>query len=144
MNRIKDYAAFPLAAFLAACAGMHMKQSEQGIEGTFSTYGPPVQITNCEPLVTQAEKDSCKRDNQRILEEPYQSEILIRNLGIRENISQTLDAQGSYRVLLQPGQYEVCVNLECSDPVEVRKGKFTPYGQRLPRALVESTKATKP
>lgn len=123
---------------------MNMKHSEQGITGTFTTYGPPYQIANCEPLVTQAEKDSCKRDNQRVLEEPYQSEILIGNLGTREKVSQTLDPQGSYRVLLHPGQYEVCVNLECSDPLEVRKGKFTPYGQRLPRAPVDSAKTAKP
>jgi hypothetical protein len=145
LNRITRFAAFPLAAFLlAACAGMNMKRSEQGIMGTFTTYGPPYQIADCEPLRTQAEKDSCKRDNERVIVEPYRSEILIRNLGTREKLSLVLDEQGSYRVLLQPGQYEVCVNLECSDPLEVRVGKFTTYGQRLPRAASGSGKAAKP
>jgi hypothetical protein len=114
---------------------MSMKKSEQGISGTFTTYGPPPVIANCEPLVTQAEKDSCKRDNQRVIEEPYQSVITIRNLGTRESMETLLDPQGSFRVELLPGTYELCVAEECSDPLDVRMGSFTTYGQRLPRAV---------
>jgi hypothetical protein len=120
---------------------MNMKKSEQGLFGTFTTYGPPPVIANCEPLVTQAEKDSCKRDNQRVIEEPFQSEILIRNLGTRESVKTTLDANGAYRVELLPGTYEVCLKEECSDPLEVRVRKFSTYGQRLPRPLAEVSRA---
>jgi hypothetical protein len=119
---------------LTGCGGsMSMKKSEQGLSGTFTTYGPPAVIANCEPLVTQAEKDSCKRDNQRVIEEPYQSELIIRNLGTRESVKSSLDAQGSFKVELLPGSYEICMNGECSDPLDVRMGEFTTYGQRLPR-----------
>ncbi len=123
-----------MAIGLSACGGsMNMKKSDQGIFGTFTTYGPPAVIANCEPLVTQAQKDSCKRDNLRVIEEPLQSAILIRNLATREGVNMNLDAQGSFRVELLPGSYEVCLNGECSDPLDVRQGKFTTYGQRLPR-----------
>ncbi|MDB5103241.1 MAG: hypothetical protein JWP91_930 [Fibrobacteres bacterium] len=118
---------------------MNMKKSDQGIFGTFTTYGPPAVMANCEPLRTQAEKDSCKRDNQRVIEEPFQAEIVIRNVGTRESVRMSLDAQGSFRAELLPGTYEVCVNGECSDPLDVRPGKFSTYGQRLPRAPAESS-----
>lgn len=122
---------------LSACGGsMTMKKSEQGLSGTFTTYGPPAVIADCEPLVTQAEKDGCKRDNQRVIEEPYQSELVIRNLGTRESVKSSLDAQGAFKVGLLPGSYEICLNGECSDPLDVRMGEFTTYGQRLPRPAV--------
>jgi len=120
---------------------MNMKKSEQGLSGTFTTYGPPAVIANCEPLVTQAEKDSCKRDNQRVIEEPYQSELLIRNLGTSESVKASLDAQGSFKVELLPGSYEICLNGECSDPLDVRMGAFTTYGQRLPRPAATGASA---
>lgn len=119
---------------LSACGGsMNMKKSEQGISGTFTTYGPPPVLTDCGPLVTQAEKDACKRDNERVIEGPFQSIITIRNLDTRETLETLLDPQGSFRVELPPGTYELCVAEECSDPLEVRMRRFTTYGQRLPR-----------
>jgi hypothetical protein len=126
-------AGFP-GLLLSGCGGsMNMQKAEQGLKGTFTTYGPPAVIADCEPLVTQSEKDSCKRDNQRVIEEPYQSELIIRNLGTRETVKSGLDAQGSFKAELLPGTYEICVNGECSDPLDVRMGEFTTYGQRLPR-----------
>jgi hypothetical protein len=129
------------AAFLlAACGGtMGIKKPEQGLAGAFITYGPPEQI-DCAPRVTQAEKDSCKRENQRVIEEPFQGTLTIRNLGTREKVEQALDSEGKFRVLLDPGQYEVCLNGECSDPLEVRMGRFATYGQRLPRPAPDSAK----
>lgn len=123
-----------LVLSLCACgAGMFMKKPEQGISGVFSTYGPPATLANCEPMVTQAQKDSCKRENQRVIEEPLQGEVEVRNLGTGATAKATLDGVGSFKVLLSPGSYEVCVEGECSDPLEVRMGAFTTYGQRLPR-----------
>jgi hypothetical protein len=119
---------------LCGCGGsMNPKQSEQGISGTFTTYGPPQVLANCEPLVTQAEKDACKQNNERVIEGPFQSIIAIRNLDTRETRQTLLDPQGSFRVDLPPGNYELCVAEECSDPLEVRLRSFTTYGQRLPR-----------
>lgn len=112
---------------------MSMNKSEQGISGTFITYGPPTDIADCGPLVTQAEKDSCKRSNERVIEEPYRSFITIRNLDTRESIETLLDPNGSFRVELLPGNYELCIAGECSDPLEVRMRSFTTYGQRLYR-----------
>ena len=129
------------AALLAACAGsMTMKKPEQGIAGAFSTYGPPAEIADCTPFVTQAEKDSCRHGNQRVIEEPFQGTLKIRNLDTRKIVEQQLDAQGAYRTLLEPGAYEICIKDECSDPLEVRMGKFATYGQRLPRPAVDSVK----
>ena len=123
-----------LPAILGGCGGsMNPKQSQQGISGTFITYGPPEDIANCEPLVTQAEKDACKQNNERVIEGPYQSIITIRNLDTRETKQTLLDPQGSFRMGLPPGNYELCVAEECSDPLEVRLRSFTTYGQRLPR-----------
>jgi hypothetical protein len=134
-----------LLVLLGGCGGsMNMKKSEQGLSGTFTTYGPPAVLANCEPLVTQAEKDSCKRENQRVIEKPYQSELIIRNLGTRESVKSTLDAQGSFKVGLLPGSYEICVNGECSDPIDVRMGEFTTYGQRLPRPAATGAGASSP
>ena len=123
-----------LCCLLGGCAGsMGMKKPDQGITGTFTTYGPPPTIADCAPLVTQAEKDSCKRDNQRVIEEPMQGEIVAKNLGTGANVKTRLDAAGTFKLVLTPGSYEVCVEGECSDPLEVRMRAFTTYGQRLPR-----------
>lgn len=131
-NTLPFLAALPF--ILCSCGGsMNMKKSEQGISGTFITYGPPLAIANCEPLVTQAAKDSCKRENDRVIEEPFQSIITIRNLDTRETLQTLLNPDGSFRVELLPGNYELCVAQECSDPLEVRMRQFTTYGQRLPR-----------
>ncbi len=122
------------AASLSGCGGaLAMKPPEQGLQGAFITYGPPAVLADCAPLKTQFQKDSCRHDNERVLEEPYQGSIVIRNVATRNAVNQTLDAQGSYRTLLEPGTYEVCLNGECSDPIEVRMRGFSTYGQRLPR-----------
>lgn len=123
-----------LAALLCACGGsMNLKKSEQGIAGNFTTYGPPQVLADCGPLVTQAEKDNCKRDNERVIVEPFQSIITVRNLGTRESSQTLLEPNGTFRMELPPGIYEVCLAEECSDPLEVRIGVFTTYGQRLRR-----------
>jgi len=120
---------------LSGCGGSFgMQKAEQGIAGTLTTYGPPLQLEDCSPLKTQFQKDSCRHDNERVVEMPFQGTLLIRNLNTRKTFSQTLDEQGSYRARLDPGNYEVCVNDECSDPLEVHRGVFAIYGQRLPRA----------
>jgi hypothetical protein len=110
-----------------------MKKPEQGLAGRFLTYGPPHVLADCGKFVTQADKDSCRHENQRVVEEPYQAVIRIRNLSTGETQKVALDAAGAYRVVLIPGQYEVCLEGECSDPLEVRIGNFSTYGQRLPR-----------
>lgn len=123
-----------LAAALAGCAGsLAMKPPEQGLQGTFKAYGPAAAPADCSPLKTQFQKDSCRHENERIVEEPYQATLLIRNVATRKAVEQPLDALGSYRVRLEPGTYEVCLNGECSDPIEVRMRGFSTYGQRLPR-----------
>jgi hypothetical protein len=126
-----------LAAFAAACLpGCMMKRMhhpDQGIHGTFLTYGPPRDLVDCSPFKTQFEKDDCRRLNERVIEEPHQALIKIRNLQTGEVSQVQLDAQGSYRASLAPGEYEVCVEGECSDPMTVRMNTFIPYGQRLPR-----------
>jgi hypothetical protein len=123
-----------LAAALAGCAGsLAMKPPEQGLQGTFLAYGPVAAKSDCSPLKTQFQKDSCRHENERIVEEPYQATLVIRNVATRKAVEQPLDALGSYRVLLEPGTYEVCLNGECSDPIEVRMRAFATYGQRLPR-----------
>jgi hypothetical protein len=114
---------------------MKMHKPEQGLQGAFSTYGPPASIKDCNPLVTQFEKDECKHANDTVIDEPYAGSFDVRNLTTREAAAVTLDADGKYRVLLVPGEYEVCVGEECSDPINVRMGKFSVYGQRLPREL---------
>lgn len=127
---------------LAACGGgMTMKKPEQGLAGAFSVYGPPETLADCAPLVTQAEKDSCKRENQRVIEEPWRGTIVIRNLDTREKVTQPMDAEGKYRVLLDPGAYEVCVEGECSDPLDIRMGKWATYGSRLPRPSAKGDSA---
>jgi hypothetical protein len=131
---IRILAAWGSAAALAGCGGSFaMKKPEQGISGTFTTYGPPRVLADCAPLKTQFQKDSCRHENERVVEEPYQGELVIRNVETRQALRQTLDAQGAYRALLDPGPYEVCVDGDCSDPIEVRMGEFATYGQRLPR-----------
>ena len=121
---------------------MGLKKPEQGISGTFLTYGPPPVLRDCAPLVSEMEKSLCRKENSRVVEAPYQSTIRIRNLGTGEIVKQSLDEQGSYRVTLVPGQYAVCVDMECSDPLEVRRGSFTTYGQRLPRQAGTATAKT--
>lgn len=120
-----------------------MQKPEQGISGTFTAYGPPPVLLDCGSLVTQADKDSCKGRNNRVVEEPYRSTIRIRNLSTGENLDQALDGNGAYRVVLNPGEYEVCVNGECSDPLEVRVGRFATYGQRLPRPAADPAEAAR-
>lgn len=137
-------AALTAFGFSACAGGMQMHKPEQGLQGAFSTYGPPPVIRDCNPLVTQFEKDSCKHDNARVIEEPYQGSFKVRNLTSGESAMVTLDAEGKYRVQLVPGEYEVCVAGECSDPINVRMGAFSVYGQRLPRAVPDTGVAVKP
>jgi hypothetical protein len=131
-----------LAAALAGCAGsLSMQPPGQGLQGVFTTYGPLPVLADCQPLKTQFQKDSCRHANERVVEEPYQATLVIRNVGTRKAVEQSLDAQGSYRVLLEPGTYELCLNGECSDPIEVRMRAFSTYGQRLPRPAAPPEKA---
>lgn len=118
---------------LGACAG-HMKNPQQGLEGAFLTYGPPREQVDCAPFRTQMEKDDCLRMNERVVEEPLQAAIKVRNLQTGEIHAVALDARGAYRASLVPGEYAVCLEGECSDPITVRRGRFVRYGQRLPRA----------
>lgn len=122
------------ALLLGACA-QHLRKPEQGISGTFLAYGPPRDTIACETLRTQPERDECRRSNSRLVEEPHRASIAIRNLQTRETRHAVLDDQGSYKVLLDPGDYEVCMRdeTECSDPLTVKLGKWVTYGQRLPR-----------
>ena len=123
-----------MAALLIGCGGaLVIKKPEQGIAGAFTTYGPPPQLADCTPFKSQFQKDSCRHDNERVVEMPYPGALLIRNLDTRKTLDITLDDRGSYRAILDPGNYEVCVNSECSDPIEVRRSDFATYGQRLPR-----------
>jgi hypothetical protein len=123
-----------LAAVLSACGGsLGLKKAEQGLAGTFITYGTAAQLADCSALKTQFQKDSCRHDNERVVEMPYQGMLLIRNLDTRRTLEQPLDERGAFRTILDPGNYEVCVNEECSDPIEVRRNEFAIYGQRLPR-----------
>lgn len=129
---------FLLLAALAAgglpgCTTKGMRKPDQGIQGTFLNYGPPRELADCTPFKTQFEMDDCRRLNERVIEEPHQALIRIRNLQTGETSQVQLDAQGSYKVSLAPGEYEVCVDGECSDPMTVRMNHFIPYGQRLPR-----------
>lgn len=125
-------AALLAALLLGACAG-GMKNTEQGLEGSFLTYGPPREQVDCSPFKTQMEKDDCRRMNERVVEEPLKATIRIRDLQTGESRAVTLDAGGSYRAVLSPGEYAVCLEGECSDPITVRMGRFVRYGQRLPR-----------
>jgi hypothetical protein len=117
---------------LGACAG-YLKKPEQGLEGAFLTYGPPREQVDCAPFKTRVEKDDCRRMNERVVEEPLQAAIKVRNLQTGEIRAVTLDAGGAYRASLVPGEYAVCLEGECSDPITVRRGEFVRYGQRLPR-----------
>jgi hypothetical protein len=124
--------------FVVACGKsmkMHMQPSQQGLYGTFKAYYPlpEDQKRNCEPLKTQAEKDECRKFNSRTLEEPLQAVLRIRNLATDSSLSVMLDSQGSYKALLSPGTYEVCLSDECSDPLEVTMNVFVPYGGRQPK-----------
>lgn len=124
--------------FLSACTKsmkMRMQTPQQGLYGTFIAYYPlpEDQKRNCDPLKTQAEKDSCRKFNSRTLEEPLQGTIRVRNLATDSSRFITLDSQGSYRALLLPGTYEVCLGEDCSDPLDVTMNVFVPYGGRLPK-----------
>ena len=133
------------ALLLAACGGsMTMKKPEQGMAGAFSVYGPPEILMDCAPKVTQAEKDSCRHENQRVIEEPWRGSLTVRNLDTRKAINLTTDAEGKYRVNLDPGAYEVCVEGECSDPLEIRMGKWATYGSRLPRPAAKAADPARP
>jgi hypothetical protein len=123
-------------ALLAGCM-KQMHRPDQGIYGTFQTYGPPRDLADCTPFKTQFEKDDCRRMNERVIEEPYQALIKIRNLETGELSQIQLDARGSYKASLAPGEYEVCVEGGCSDPLTVRMNRYIPYGQRLPRPTAE-------
>lgn len=125
-----------LGAFLqgASCA-RNMNKPAQGIYGTFLTYGPPKEQADCTPFKTQFEKDECRHANERVIEEPLQAVIKIRNLQTGAVESVALDPQGSYRVSVDPGEYAVCVQGECSDPMTVRLNAYVTYGQRLPRTV---------
>jgi hypothetical protein len=114
---------------------MQMHKPEQGLYGSFSTYGPSEHVSDCNPLVTQFSKDSCRHENERVIEEPYHGSFKIRNLTTQQATEVELDPEGKYKVRLDPGQYEVCVLEECSDPLEIPMGKYATYGQRLPRAV---------
>lgn len=130
---------------LAACGGsMTMKKPEQGLAGAFSVYGPPEVLVDCAPMVTQAAKDSCRHDNQRVVEEPWRGSLTVRNLETRKAVTLSPDAEGKYRLNLDPGAYEVCVEGECSDPLEIRMGKWATYGSRLPRPAAAATDPAKP
>jgi hypothetical protein len=118
---------------LGACAG-HMKKPEQGLEGAFLAYGPPREQVDCAPFKTQMEKDDCRRMNERVVEEPLGATIKIRDLQTGEIRAVALDAEGAYRAVLAPGDYAVCLEGECSDPITVPMGGFVRYGQRLPRS----------
>ena len=129
---------------VSGCGGSFgMQKPEQGIAGTLTTYGPPLQLADCSHLKTQFQKDSCRHDNERVVEMPFQGTLLIRNLNTRKTLTQPLNEQGAYRTLLDPGNYEVCVNEECSDPIEVHRGTFAVYGQRLPRPAPEDKSAAR-
>ncbi len=122
---------------------MKMQPPEQGLEGSFYTYGPPETLADCKSLVTQAAKDSCRHLNERVIEEPMHGGVVVRNLTTSEKHAQELDPQGHFRMALTPDQYEVCVNEECSDPLEVTRGVFLPYGQRVPRTPADKAQAKK-
>lgn len=120
---------------LTGCAKDMMRKPEQGIYGTFLAYGPPRDPIDCAPMKTQMEKDECRRFNSRLIEEPHQAQIKVRNLQTGDIQSVPLDAAGKYKVKVDPGEYEVCVEGECSDPIPVKMNSFVTYGQRLPRAV---------
>lgn len=128
-------AAGALAALLSACAGSSLlEKPEQGLQGAFLTYGHPASgPEDCAALGAWSRIDSCRRERDRLIEEPYRGTLEIRNLATRRSLRQPLDGEGRYRAVLEPGTYAVCVDGECSDPIEVRFGDFTTYGQRLPR-----------
>jgi hypothetical protein len=135
---MKNHSLLILACgLLIACSrsSLHLQEPTQGLYGTFITYFPlpEDQKRDCGPLKTQAEKDECRKFNSRTLEEPLQAIIRIRNLATDSTLAVTLDSQGSYRVRLTPGSYEVCLGEECSDPLDVPMNVFVPYGGRLPK-----------
>lgn len=130
------------AALLAGCAGFAGGRPRQGLSGTFTTYGPAGDPAACAALLPQWRIDSCRQENGRVIEEPFRGALVIRNLGTREAKNQALDPSGTYRVDLEPGTYEVCVEGECSDPIEVRMGAYATYGQRLPRPAARAVDAS--
>lgn len=141
-TRVRLLACAGLAASLAGCAGSLSRPPVQGLAGTFTTYGLAGPQADCLTLKTQSQRDSCRREGDRMAEEPYRGSLVIRNLDTRRALDQALDAQGAYRAVLEPGNYEVCVNGECSDPIEVRMGEFSTYGQRLPKPPPQEKPAT--
>jgi hypothetical protein len=123
---------------LCACAGS-LNKSEQGLYGTFTVYGPTREKRDCKPMVTQADIDDCRKANEAIIEEPLQGSILIKNLETGQGQKLELDSQGSYRAKVSPGEYIVCAQGDCSDPMQVTLGKFFIYGQRLPREIEKNS-----
>ena len=123
---------------LGACAKT-MGKPDQGIYGTFIVYGPRTaeSLQDCEPFQAQEDRDTCKKQNAKVADEPFQGSILIRNMTTAESLSVALDANGSYRMRLKPGEYLVCVLEECSDPLNVPMNSYVTYGQRLPKRKAE-------
>lgn len=137
------FSAILSVTLLCSCTGgMQMHKPDQGLFGTFSTYGLTQEILDCKAEVTQFEKDFCRKQNERVVEEPYHGSFKIRNLTTSDTKEVELDSKGDFRIQLDPGEYEVCVNGECSDPIEIRMGVYSTYGQRLPRP-VEAAKSQK-
>jgi hypothetical protein len=123
---------------LCACPAAMRGSGQQGIYGTFTVYGRTLDQRDCSGMVTQRDKDDCRKANEALVEEPYKGQVGVRNLLTRENLTVDLDATGSYRVTLPPGTYTVCLlGGDCSDPMEVPAGVFVTFGQRLPRQVPE-------
>jgi len=138
MRAAHSLAAIAAACWLSACSGSLIRnKTEQGLAGAFSLYSAPLQLIDCSTFSGYEDIDACKRENHRVLDEPLRATIRIRNLSSGDIVDQPLDEQGAYRVVLVPGQYEVCLEGECSDPLVVRMGSFGVYGQRLPKPAVE-------
>lgn len=112
--------------------------TRQGLYGSFSMYSAPATLRDCSPFTAYDDREACKKENERVLEEPFRGVIRIRNVSTGIITDQTLDEKGAYRVILPPGQYEVCVQGECSDPIEVPMGTFGTYGQRLPKPAADT------
>lgn len=126
-----------LAAALLAfgCAKNMMRAPEQGVYGTFVAYSPlpESQKQDCSRLMIQADRDTCRKLNSRIIEEPMVGTVRVRNLQTDSTKLVALNDKGGYKVMLRPGSYEVCLADNCSDPLDVSMNKFVPYGGRLPK-----------
>lgn len=145
MYRAHHITALAASLFMTACSGsLSGKGTKQGLHGSFSMYSAPAQLRDCSPFTAYDDREACKKENERVLEEPFRGVIRIRNVSTGIITDQTLDEQGAYRVILSPGQYEVCVEGECSDPIEVRMGNFGTYGQRMPKPAADTVQSAAP